>query len=352
MKHRKLIVTIIIVVVLILVTGIILFPPIGGKMPDKKALSEKIKIMTDNGELGLMIMSDDISNPVLLVCGGGPGIPEYLMDAWYKNPFSEEFTVCYWDYSGTGISYKSSDKIEDMTKERYLSDTQAVTDYLRERFSQDKIYIMGHSFGTYIALNTVKDHPEKYVCYIAMSQIADQKQSEMIAFDAMREEYVRTGNKKMVSKFDEYDIRNSDEDFHSYTGSSLRDDAMHDLGVGTARDIDNVITGIFIPSFRVTAYTPLERINIWRSKFQAHDYPVNPGSDFNAFEEIESIDIPIYFVAGKYDLTTCTSLQEEYYSFIDAPKKKFFLFENSSHSPLYEEYDRAKEVLQEIKADN
>ena len=297
-------------------------------MPDKKALSEKIKIKTDNGELGLMLMSDDISNPVLLVCGGGPGIPEYLMDAWYKNPLSEEFTVCYWDYSGTGISYKSSDKIEDMTKERYLSDTQAVTDYLRERFSQDKIYIMGHSFGTYIALNTVKEHPEKYVCYIAMSQIADQKQSEMIAFDTMREEYAQAGNKKMVAKFDKYDIRNSDE------------------------DINNVITGIFIPSFRVTAYTPMERINIWRSKFQAHDYPVNPGSDFNAFEEVKSIDVPIYFVAGKYDLTTCTMLQEEYYESIDAPKKKFYLFENSAHSPLYEEYDHAKEVLQEIKADN
>ena len=48
--------------------------------------------------------------------------------------------------------------------------------------------------------------------------------------------------------------------------SKVRDKAMHSLGVGTTRDMDSVISDIFLPSLRMTEFTPTERINIWRGK--------------------------------------------------------------------------------------
>lgn len=36
------------------------------------------------------------------------------------------------------------------------------------------------------------------------------------------------------------------------------------------------------------------------------------------------------------------------YEQIDAPEKKFFIFENAAHSPIYEEAEKAGEYLQEI----
>jgi len=126
----------------------------------------------------------------------------------------------------------------------------------------------------------------------------------------------------------------------------LRDTAMHDLGVGTTHDMRSVITGIFFPSLRYTVYTQMERINIWRGKTFAEKTPITFDSrHFNAFESIPEINIPIYFFAGIYDYTVCYSLQMEYYEQIQAPQKAFYTFSDSAHSPLFEEPEKAKEIL-------
>ncbi len=336
---------VIVPVALILITLLVL-PPGFGELPKLHSLSEKIFLEINETKLGLIVLSDIIDNPVLLVCGGGPGIPQYIMETLYPSVLPEYFTVCYFDYRGTGLSYDGSTNPDSMTKDRFIDDTLQVTEYLKERFGQDKIYILGHSFGTFVALNTVDQHPENYVAYLAMSQTCDQHKSELIAYDYMRNRYEEFGNSSMVMQFDEYNIRGSEEDYKRYTGSNLRDKAMHSLGVGTASDMDNVISDLFFPSLRIKAYTPLERINIWRGKAASGKYAVhNESRQFNAFEAVPGIEIPVYFFAGENDMTCCTSLQKEYYEMIEAPEKEFFLYEGCAHSPIYEDAEKTREIL-------
>ena len=339
----------VILIVLIVLTVLIILPPSSGKLPKGHSLSEKTVLEVDGAELGLIILSDNTDNPVLLVCGGGPGIPQYLLESLYPSVLPEYFTVCYFDYRGTGLSYDKNTDPDSMTTDRYIEDTLRVTEYLKERFGQDKVYIMGHSFGTYIALTVVNRHPENYIAYLAMSQIVDQRQSEIIAFDYMRNCYEEQNNKSMVSKFDEYNISESDEDYDRYKNSGLRDKAMHSLGVGTTSDMNNVITGLFFPSLRISAYTPLERINIWKGKKASSKFAVhNESRLFNAPESVTSIGIPIYFFAGEKDMTCCTSLQKDYYEMIEAPEKEFFLYEGCAHSPIYEDADKTREIFDKL----
>ena len=347
MKKKMLL--IIIPLLLILFAVLIVLPPSLGKLPKGHILSEKTFLEIDGARIGVILLSDDTENPVLLVCGGGPGIPEYIMESLYPSVLPEYFTVCYFDYRGTGLSFDSSTDPEGMTTDRFIDDTLKVTDYLRNRFDQDKIYIMGHSFGTFIALNTVDRHPEKYIAYLAMSQTCDQYRSELIAYDYMRNCYEESGDTTMVAKFDEYNIQESEEDYEEYFRSGLRDKAMHYLGVGTTSDMNNVIMGLFFPSLRITAYTPGERINIWRGKAASGKFAVhNDSQQFNAFESVPGIEIPIYFFAGKNDMTCCISLQREYYETIEAPQKEFFLYEGCAHSPIYEDGEKTREILDEL----
>jgi pimeloyl-ACP methyl ester carboxylesterase len=126
---------------------------------------------------------------------------------------------------------------------------------------------------------------------------------------------------------------------------------MHDLGVGTTRNMDSVITGIFFPSLRCKAYTWQERINIWRGKANSTRFPVVDDSiNFNAFNEVSSLQIPVYFFAGKYDYTCCYALQYKYYEYVDAPKKEFYVFENEAHSPIFEAPQYAQKLIDEILA--
>lgn len=123
---------------------------------------------------------------------------------------------------------------------------------------------------------------------------------------------------------------------------------MHALGVGTTRNMKSVITGIFFPSFRMTDYSLKERINIWRGKSFVNQ-TMQDIFKFNAFETVKSVNVPVYFFAGKYDYTCCYELQKEYFDFLEASEKYFYTFENSAHSPLFEEPQKAEEMIKFIK---
>ncbi len=310
------------------------------------SISEKTFVEINGASLGIFIMAKDSGSPVLLFLGGGPGIPEYFLEQEYPSGLADEFVVCYLEYRGTSLSYQSGMDAETMTLDQHVDDVAAVTGYLRERFGQEKIYLMGHSFGTYIGINTVNRHPKLYHSYIAMSQMADSTKSETLAYDYMYEEYKAQGNDKMVRQFEEYPVHTSEEALVKYTFSDLRDNAMHDLGVGTTHAMRSVISEIFFPSLRCTVYTQAERINIWRGKAFAGATPVGVARwSFNAFDEISRLEIPVYFFAGAYDLTCAYSLQKEYYEKLDAPLKAFYTFDHSAHSPLFEEPEKAMEIL-------
>ena len=110
---------------------------------------------------------------------------------------------------------------------------------------------------------------------MAVSQCCDQHRSKLMAYDYSCSQYEAQGNNSMVKKFDKYRIHESQEDYEKYSGSGLRDKAMHELGVGTTSDMDNVIVGLFFPSLRAAAYTPFERINLWRGKGSSGKFAVH-----------------------------------------------------------------------------
>lgn len=354
---------IIAVFVCIGITVYIIFPPSFGNTKSfrdehgfvlKGSISEKINVDINNASLGMFIMGKDTSKPILLFLGGGPGIPEYFLETQYPSGLENEFVVCYPEYRGTSLSYHSDIRAEMITTEQYIEDAVGVTNYLRDRFGQNKIYLIGHSFGTYIGILTASRHPELFHAYIAMSQITDQKKSEKIAYGYMLEQYRLSKNSKMVNKLENYPILRDDNAYKSYFNSSLRDTAMHNLGIGTMHNMNSVITGIFFPSLHCTIYTPSERTNIWRGKSFSKTTPAaKDATHFNAFCEVPTLDIPIYFLAGIYDYTCCYSLQREYFEQVQAPTKAFYTFSNSAHSPLFEEAEKARLILREdVLTDN
>ena len=115
--------------------------------PRVGSLSEKTHVTINGMEQGMFIRSKDPTNPVLLFLHGGPGMPEYFLTQRYPTGLEEDFTVVWWDQRGAGLSYSAGIPPETMTVEQLVSDTLAVTNYLRDRFHQDKIYLLGHSGG-------------------------------------------------------------------------------------------------------------------------------------------------------------------------------------------------------------
>jgi pimeloyl-ACP methyl ester carboxylesterase len=234
-----------------------------------------------------------------------------------------------------------------MNFDQLASDAIEVTEYLRMRFGKDKIYMMAHSGGTPFAIMAAAKAPQLYHAYIGMAQITRQAESEKLAYRYMLEQYTIKGNGKAVAELKKYPVMDSDSFIVPFYKSLTRDKSMHELGIGTMRNMKSVFKDVFIPVWLCRAYTLREKINIWESKFSfikktrlidelfATDIPA----------KVPELEIPVYFFSGRYDLTVNHDLSKAYLEQLAAPQKAFYTFTHSAHSPLFEEPVRVIEIL-------
>ena len=225
-------------------------------------ISEKVFVNIGGVKQGMFIKGKNINNPILLFVHGGPSFPEYFLFDKYSSDLEGYFTICYWEQRGGGLSYNSDIPLESMTFEQLTSDAIEVTNYLRKRFDKEKIYIMAHSGGTPFAIQVIQQTPELYEAYIGIAQITDQTESEKLAYKYMMDKYNAQGNKKAVKKLSEYPIIDSDTYIIPFHNSLIRDQYMHELGIGTMRNMRNVFKDVFIQVWMCKAYTFKEKINI------------------------------------------------------------------------------------------
>jgi pimeloyl-ACP methyl ester carboxylesterase len=313
--------------------------------PVDGSLSEKTRVNINGVEQGMFIRGQDQTKPVLLFLHGGPGMPEYFLDRTHPTGLEDDFVVCWWEQRGAGLSYSADLSPHAMTVDQLISDAIAVTDYLRERFGQGKIYLMGHSWGSFLGIQVAQRAPDRYHAYIGMSQVSHQIESEVLSYQYELAQFKRNGNTKMVERLEATPVTLDAPMPEAY--KKLRDEAMHRLGVGTTRDMKSVITGVFLPVWRTPDYTTVEKVNIGRGKRFSQRLLWDAFLTTDLRAEVTELQVPVYFFSGRYDHTVSQELAEAYFDKLKAPVKGFYTFENSAHSPAFEEPDRARQILLE-----
>lgn len=131
---------------------------------------------------------------------------------------------------------------------------------------------------------------------------------------------------------------------------ALRDPYMHGADIGTTRDMNSVVTGIFLPSWRFREYTLAEKINLWRGKFFSRSRSFSLWDKMqitDLTQQVTGLEIPVYFLHGAYDYTCAYPLAREYFEKLEAPLKGFYTFEGSAHSPMFEEPEKVQQILLE-----
>jgi pimeloyl-ACP methyl ester carboxylesterase len=309
------------------------------------SIAEKIHTSINGVQQGMFIIGKNIGNPLLLFVHGGTAMPEYFLTQNYPTGMEQYFTVCWWDRRNAGLSYSADVPPETWTLEQSIADTLAVTNYLRSRFHKDKIYMMTHSGGSLIGIQAAARAPELFYAYIGVGQMSYQLQSEILSYEYMVKRYKEIGNTKMVQQLETAPPTMSVPLPAAYM--KVRDSAMHDLGVGTTHDMKSVMTGVFLASWLFRQYTVGEKLALWRGKFASDKLLWDKTIATDLTQQVQKLDLPVYFFHGKYDYTVSYPLAKAYLDRLQAPIKGFYTFEHSAHSPMFEEPDRMKQIVQE-----
>ncbi len=306
------------------------------------SISEKITVNIGGVDQGMFIKGKNARNPVLLYLHGG--IPDYFLTERYPTGLDEDFTVVWWEQRGSGLSYSGDVNPASVNPEQLVADTVELTNYLRTRFGQEKIYLMGRSGGTFIGIQAAAQAPELYHAYLAVAQISNQLESERLAYDYMLQRFTDGGNTKMVRRLEKAPVGDTVPLPDSYL--KVRDVAMHELGVGTTHDMTSIVTGLLMRSLRNREYTLMEKIGIWRGKIFSTKRLWNTQLATDLTKKVTRLDVPVYFFHGVYDYTVSYPLARSYYERLDAPVKGFYTFAQSAHSPMFEEPEKMCEIVQ------
>ncbi|MGW8180017.1 MAG: alpha/beta fold hydrolase, partial [bacterium] len=129
---------------------------------------------------GIVLQGADGNNPILLYVHGGPGRPVYPVlykeEQWAQ--LEKVFTIAYWDQRGSGMSNPADLDPDTINLDRMIEDTAEVSRFLAKRFGKEKIYILGHSWGTLLSALTVQRYPKLFHAYIGVGQVGYQLKSE------------------------------------------------------------------------------------------------------------------------------------------------------------------------------
>lgn len=305
---------------------------------------EKLFVEINGAKHGMFLECDNAEKPVLLYLHGGPGSPEIAFNAKYPTGLEELFTVCWWEQRGSCISYSSKIKSEEMTLEQMIADTVAVTNYLRNRFGKEKIYVMGHSWGSFLGVLTVERHSELYHAYIGVGLVVNQDRSERLAYTYMLEEFEKRNDKKMLKRLRKYPINAGGKISAKYLG--LRSIGMNKLGIGIMRSMTSSVECVKVV-LGYKGYTLGEKFKFARGSMLSLKHLWGAVMQTDMIKQVPNLQIPVYIFQGKYDYQVSYELARKYVTALNAPIKGFYTFENSAHSPCFEEPEKMRNIIRE-----
>ncbi len=315
----------------------------GKVIPNSIASLEKVKL--GGVEQWILIRGKDVNQPILLFLAGGPGGSEMAWVRHYNAQLENHFVVVNWDQRGAGKSFAAINPRHAMTVKQYLSDTHDLVQMLKKRFHQQKIYLVGHSWGTILGVLTVQKYPELFYAYIGIGQMVDVRETDRINYEYTLSMAKKFNNMEALKELQEVELSPSTNDNvlkKIFTVVKLLEQFR-----GDRHEFDDSYVSLKDLIKNATEYSATDKQMFWHILADTFElvYPQLYQMNLNLIAQAPKLDVPVYFIEGRYEYDAPFELTEKYYNMLEAPKKEFICFEKSGNFPCYEEVEKFNSIM-------
>lgn len=303
--------------------AIFTFPLHAGGHPSR-AVAEAGFVPIGGIEQWISVRGDDRSNPVLLVVHGGPGEAQGIFATRYR-PWEKSFVVAQWDQRGAGHTYaKYGEQTPEVGLERITRDGIEVAEHLCRSLGKKKIVVLGHSWGSIVAVQMVQRRPDLFAAYVGTGQVASWKAMVQSQFDLLLAKARADGDRPTIQKLEGIgrpDPKDAKQFFDFNKGllaamapadqawlKGLRASTPASLGVDP-KELQDLGAGMQLTGQRVLP----DQI--------ATDLPATAVDLHTAF----------FVLQGKDDVMTPTAAAVAYFHAVKAPKKELVLLAGAGH---------------------
>jgi pimeloyl-ACP methyl ester carboxylesterase len=327
----------------------------------EKGLSSVQTLTIGGVEQTILLQGENPNNPVLLIVHGGPTMPlpgvsskgrDYTIVTNTKE-LVKHFVVVFWDQRGTGRSYHKHLSPESMMISQFVSDANELTDYLRRRFNQEKIFLAGHSWGSTIGLELASKHPEKFYSYVGLSQIVSWTENDKLSLNWMKEEAKRRGNEKALKELESVGEPPFVKSFQQW-GILRKWQRKFNTLIYTDKDVKHPgLLGVSKPMFQSEDYKLKDIVNSYYHGFKLiyTQAFIEELAQNNFKKTVKELAIPVTFIHGKKDFHVHGSLVEDFFEHVQADKGKTFIWAEKSAHLFHPDDTRIieKYLIQELK---
>lgn len=287
------------------------------------------------------VRGKDRDNPLLLFVHGGPASPMMPVSWTFQRGWEDYFTVVQWDQRGAGKTYNANDPAvvgPTLRIDRYVDDTLELMALLRQRYGQRKLVLVGHSWGTAVALKAALRHPDWVHAYVGIGQIINfvdnEKESHAYALRRAR----AAGNREALADIEALGDYPGEVPLTRARIVQARRWAQHYGGLSAYRsDTDS---NFFYHAPRLSpVYSAKDRAAINNGSLLTLDR-VLPDLIAVDFEPVRKVDFPVLMYLGRHDYTTPSEPTARWLATLQAPYKRAVWFEHSSHLAPVEEPGR------------
>ena len=283
------------------------------------------------------IRGNDPRNPVLLMLHGGPGWVSMPISWYFQRGWEEYFTVVQWDQRGAGKTYAGHDPeaiAPTMTLERMVADTEEMAAWLRREFGRERIFVLGHSWGSYLGLELAQRRPQWLHAYIGMGQMTNAPESERRGWAFAMQAARRDGNATAVAELQALapyaqgdgavplaDLEAQRKWLNHYGGM------VHNRTGGQAEAAAIALS---------PEYTDADLAKVWDANAFSMDRLLSDVLTLD-MTRVRRLEVPLVLFLGRHDHNVSSSVAAEWFEQVEAPSKQLVWFEHSAHEVMNEE---------------
>lgn len=291
-------------------------------------------------QMAVQIRGEDIKNPVVVFIHGGPGGPHAALNYLFQRPLEDKYTFVNYDQRGSGRTYYANAPDTPVSFDLCLEDLDALVDWVREYLQQKQIILMGHSWGSILGIEYIKQHPEKVQAYVGLAQEVNPIAEEALNVEAASR-IARTLNREeevniMQTAF--WEFQEAAKRGH-VNREALKTFQALTLGKYFSPDNRNLLlylqAGPFASEMTWKDLRWYTKLVFQSGKVAEIERPLEQYL-VQYHNQTYLYHVPVYLLSGKDDRVTPVKIVQDFYRRIEAPQKDFILISHCGHTPFFE----------------